>query len=207
MQDHLLPLRRLPRADALAAPLAPANTSVRADRARPLSRRRRAIASPATPPTSGKPFAGGRPIETPFGIIYSPNITPDRDTGIGGWTDERFLSRHARGRRPYGTHLYPAFPYPYFTRMTREDVSAIRAYLDTLEPVRNARKDNQARLALNTGATSCVAGTGSYFDAGHVPGQRAKERGMESRRLSGPGARPLRRLPYCHELRRRRENQ
>jgi mono/diheme cytochrome c family protein len=97
----------------------------------------------------GKPFAGGRPIETPFGVIYSPNLTPDRDTGIGGWSDEQFYRAMHEGIGPSGRQLYPAFPYPYFTRGTHEDVSAIRAYLDTLEPVKSARQPPKFPWPLN----------------------------------------------------------
>ncbi len=80
----------------------------------------------------GRRFAGDRPIETPFGTIYSPNITPDRETGIGAWSDEQFYRAMHEGIRPDGSRLYPAFPYTYFTKMTRDDVLAIRAYLNTL---------------------------------------------------------------------------
>lgn len=97
----------------------------------------------------GKPFAGGRPIETPFGVIYSPNITPDRDTGIGGWSDDQFYRAMHEGVGPSSRQLYPAFPYPYFTKATHEDVSAIRAYLNTLEPVKNARKQPRLTWPLN----------------------------------------------------------
>jgi hypothetical protein len=69
----------------------------------------------------GRPFAGGRRIETPFGVIYSPNITPDRETGIGAWTDDQFYTAMHEGLGPSGRHLYPAFPYPYFTKVTRDD--------------------------------------------------------------------------------------
>jgi mono/diheme cytochrome c family protein len=89
----------------------------------------------------GKPFAGGRPIETPFGIIYSPNITPDRETGIGAWSDEDFYRAMHNGVRRDGKRLYPAFPYPYFTRMTRDDVLAVRAYLKTLPAVKNEPRE------------------------------------------------------------------
>jgi mono/diheme cytochrome c family protein len=88
--------------------------------------------------SGGKPFAGGRPVETPFGTIYSANITPDRETGIGAWTDDEFYNALHSGIAPSGAHLYPAFPYPYFTKATREDVRAIRAYLRTLDPVKSS---------------------------------------------------------------------
>jgi cbb3-type cytochrome c oxidase subunit III len=97
----------------------------------------------------GRPFAGGRPIETPFGVIYSPNLTSDRATGIGAWSDEDFYRAMHFGVGPDGTRLYPAFPYPYFTKMTRDDVLAIRAYLATLPPVKNARPANELTWPLN----------------------------------------------------------
>jgi mono/diheme cytochrome c family protein len=84
-----------------------------------------------------KPFAGGRLIGTPFGGIYSPNLTPDRDTGLGAWSDDDFYRALHEGIAPDGSRYYPAFPYPNFTKITREDVLAIRAYLATLTPVRN----------------------------------------------------------------------
>src|SRR6202008_4509052 len=83
-----------------------------------------------------KPFAGGRRIPTPFGVVYAPNLTPDRETGLGGWRDEDFVRALRLGIAPDGSRYYPAFPYPYFTKLTRDDILAIRAYLATLEPVR-----------------------------------------------------------------------
>jgi mono/diheme cytochrome c family protein len=89
----------------------------------------------------GKPFAGGRPIPTPFGTIYSTNITPDKDTGIGTWSEEQFYRAMHEGIRADGKHLYPAFPYPWYTKLSRADVDSIKAYLDALPPVRQeARK-------------------------------------------------------------------
>ncbi|MCK8787850.1 cytochrome c [Roseomonas sp. NAR14] len=85
----------------------------------------------------GSPLAGGRGIETPFGTIMSANITPDDETGIGRWTADDFYRAMHEGKRPYGTRLYPAFPYTYYTRVTREDSDAIFAFLRSLEPVRN----------------------------------------------------------------------
>lgn len=97
----------------------------------------------------GKAFAGGRPIETPFGVIYSPNITPDRDTGIGAWSDDDFYRAMHEGISADGSRLYPAFPYPYFTRMTRDDVMAVRAYLNTLPAVHSQRPGNELTWPLN----------------------------------------------------------
>ena len=66
-------------------------------------------------PGSGTPFAGGRPVETPFGQVVAPNITPDKETGIGAWTDEEFIRSLLDGVRRDGKALYPAMPYTYFT--------------------------------------------------------------------------------------------
>lgn len=88
--------------------------------------------------SEGAPFAGGLALQTPFGAIMTPNITPDNATGIGHWLADDFARAMHEGRRPDGTHLYPAFPYPYFTKVTRPDLDAIYAYLRTLPPVTNS---------------------------------------------------------------------
>jgi mono/diheme cytochrome c family protein len=92
-----------------------------------------------------KPFAGGKRIDTPFGAIYAPNLTPDRDTGIGGWADADFTRALRYGVAPDGSSYYPAFPYPYFTKMTKDDTLAIRAYLGTLAPVVSRNKPPELR--------------------------------------------------------------
>jgi mono/diheme cytochrome c family protein len=96
-----------------------------------------------------KPFAGGKRIDTPFGGIYSPNLTPDPDTGLGRWSDEDFVRALRYGVAPNGSRYYPAFPYPNFTKLIREDILAIRAYLATLAPVRNAAPPPELRWPLN----------------------------------------------------------
>ena len=96
-----------------------------------------------------KPFAGGKRIDTPFGGIYAPNLTPDRDTGIGAWTDPDFTRALRFGTAPDGSSYYPAFPYQYFTKMTKDDTLAIRAYLGTLAPVTNRNKPPELRWPLN----------------------------------------------------------
>jgi mono/diheme cytochrome c family protein len=98
---------------------------------------------------NGKPFAGGLPIQTPFGVIYTPNITPDRQTGIGAWSDEQFYKAMHEGVSADGRRLYPAFPYPYYTRVNRDDVQAIRDYLNTLQPISNTPPANKLPFPLN----------------------------------------------------------
>src|SRR6202171_3361601 len=102
-----------------------------------------------TMPNAGKPFAGARPIETPFGAITASNITPDVDTGIGAWSDEQFDDAVRKGVRPDGSRLYPAMPYPAYTKMKRDDVLAIRAYLATVEPVHQPVKSNTLPFPFN----------------------------------------------------------
>ncbi len=96
-----------------------------------------------TDPRSHTPFAGGRPIETPFGTVLAANITPDRESGIGRWSEADFDTAVRRGRMPGGGRLYPAMPYPYYTRMSKEDTRAIFAYLQTVPPVHNRVQSNQ----------------------------------------------------------------
>src|ERR1700759_3634204 len=85
----------------------------------------------------GTPYAGGRKIETPFGVLVGSNLTPDKKTGIGSWTDDQFVWAVQEGVGHDGEHLYPAMPYTAFTNVSRDDVLAIRAYLQTLAPVHN----------------------------------------------------------------------
>jgi mono/diheme cytochrome c family protein len=96
-----------------------------------------------------KPFAGGKRLDTPFGAIYSPNLTPDRDTGLGAWSEDEFYRALRYGVRRDGSRYYPAFPYPNFTKMIRDDLLAIRAYLATLTPVPNSPPPPELRWPLN----------------------------------------------------------
>ena len=97
----------------------------------------------------GAPFAGGLALQTPFGTIVAPNITPDRDTGIGNWTDAEFIAALHDGRGHNGIRLYPAMPYPAYTKMTDGDVRDLRAYLATVAPVDNKVIANQLPFPLN----------------------------------------------------------
>ena len=115
----------------------------------------------------GAELAGGYAIKVPFGTIYSTNITPDPDTGIGHWSDEDFLRAVRKGIGRQGQHLFPAFPYTSFTHMTDEDILAIKAYLSTVEPV---RKENRApELTTPFGWRFLLAGwKWRYFKEGQV---------------------------------------
>ena len=97
----------------------------------------------------GQPFAGGLALQTPFGKIVAPNITPDRDTEIGDMTNDEFLASLHDGRGRNGRRLYPAMPYPAYTKMSDDDVLAIRAYLATVAPVSNRVISDQLPFPLN----------------------------------------------------------
>ena len=86
---------------------------------------------------AGALLAGGRELETPFGVFVTPNLTPDRDTGIGSWTDEDFVRAVLAGEGVHGEQLYPVFPYTSYSAMTVEDALAIKAYLFSLPAVKN----------------------------------------------------------------------
>ncbi|MDH3440189.1 MAG: cytochrome c [Gammaproteobacteria bacterium] len=96
------------------------------------------------------PLAGGRAMETPFGTFYSPNITPDAETGIGGWSDDDFVNAFWDGVNPEGEHYFPAFPYTAYTGASREDLLAIKAYLFSLEPVSSESADHDLAWYMDT---------------------------------------------------------
>jgi mono/diheme cytochrome c family protein len=91
----------------------------------------------------GQKLAGGRALATPFGTFYSPNITPDPETGIGRWTDTQFLRALREGVRPDGANYFPVFPYPSFTGITDSDALAIKAYLFSLPAVRQQNRPHE----------------------------------------------------------------
>ena len=101
------------------------------------------IACHTNSPQKGKPFAGGLPMQTPFGVIYSPNITPDKETGIGNWTEEQFITAMHKGISPEGYYYYPAFPYLYFSKVSVDDIKAIKAYLDSIPPIKQKNLRNE----------------------------------------------------------------
>jgi mono/diheme cytochrome c family protein len=116
-------------------------------------------------PHQNRPLAGGRPIETPFGMVIAANITPDRDTGIGSWSDEQFEAALRQGRMPDGRLLYPAMPFAYYTKMSHSEVLAIRAYLNTLQPVHNEVVSDQLHFPFSI-RMSMRIWDGLYFNPG-----------------------------------------
>jgi mono/diheme cytochrome c family protein len=93
----------------------------------------------------GTPYAGGRALATPFGTLYAGNLTPDVETGLGRWTAGQFWRALHHGRSADGRLLYPAFPYPYYTQVTRADADALFAYLGTVPAVHKPNQPHRLR--------------------------------------------------------------
>lgn len=104
----------------------------------------------------GAPYAGGRGIATPFGVVYSTNLTPHAASGLGEWTADHFWRALHHGRAKDGRLLYPAFPYTELTLLTREDSDALYAYLRTLPPVEQPRRAHELRFPYDTQAALAV---------------------------------------------------
>jgi mono/diheme cytochrome c family protein len=125
--------------------------------------------------TGGTPFAGGFVLRTPFGPIVTPNITPDGATGIGRWSKDNFARAMHEGRRPDGAYLYPAFPYPYYTKVTRQDTDAIYDYLRTLAPVSNNVDRRTLPFPFNI-RTAMLGWNELFFSSGYfVPDMKHSE--------------------------------
>jgi mono/diheme cytochrome c family protein len=124
----------------------------------------------------GEPFAGGLAMPTPFGTLYTPNITPDNETGIGKWTADDFYRALHDGRSKDGTLLYPAFPYPSYTKVTRADSDAIYGYLQTVTPVRRKSKAHALKFPYNQ-RNLLIGWRALYFNPGEYkpdPAQSAE---------------------------------
>lgn len=96
-------------------------------------------------PNKGAPLAGGRRLETKFGIFYAPNITPDLETGIGRWTEADFTRAMRHGLDPQGRNYYPSFPYSAYTRLADEDLKALWSYLRAQPPVKQTSREHELR--------------------------------------------------------------
>ncbi len=117
------------------------------DRGEYLARAGDCVACHTTP--NGKAFAGGRPMPTPFGALYVPNITPDDETGIGDWTADDFYRMMHTGVSKDGTLLYPAMPFASYTKVTRADSDAIFAYLMSIAPVKQKNRPHELAFPFN----------------------------------------------------------
>lgn len=128
-------------------PAAPAGASEQVKRGEYLARMGDCVACHTV--RGAKPFSGNYAIPSPFGTMYTPNLTPDKETGLGDWTADDFYRAMHEGKRKDGAFLYPAFPYTSYTKMPREDVDAIYAYLRTLPPIHNPQRKNDMPFPFN----------------------------------------------------------
>lgn len=122
----------------------------------------------------GAPYAGGRGIETPFGVVHTSNLTPDTVTGIGHWSAAEFWRALHNGRSKDGRLLYPAFPYPNYTQVTRADSDALYAYLRSLPPVAQPNRPHALRFPYNTQA-ALAAWRALFFTPGTALQQPASD--------------------------------
>jgi mono/diheme cytochrome c family protein len=116
-----------------------------------------------TSENGGALLAGGRLLKTDFGSFFTPNITPDPETGIGGWSDEDFVRALRRGVSPDGDNYYPTFPYTSYARMTRKDAVDLKAYLDSLPAVRNVVPEHDLPFPWSI-RTSMIGWNLMFFD-------------------------------------------
>ena len=123
----------------------------------------------------GQDYAGGRPIATPFGDIYTSNLTPDDATGLGKWSRDDFWRAIHNGKSRDGSFLYPAFPYPNYTRVSRADADAMFAYLRTLAPVRQQNRQHDLGFPYNQ-RMLLPLWRALYFSPGEYQGRRAELR-------------------------------
>jgi len=139
-------------------------------------------------PNGNGPFGGGRPIQTPFGEVVAPNITPDPDTGIGRWSDAQFDAALRNGKKPDGKRLYPAMPYLYYAKMSHADVLAIRAYLNTLQAIRHNVVSDQLPFPFNI-RSSMAVWDALYFTRGEFKPNASKsgEWNRGAYLVQGPG--------------------
>ena len=143
----------------------------------------------------GKPYAGGTPVPTPFGVVYGPNLTPDPQTGIGAWSADDFWRALHNGKSRDGTLLYPAFPYTEYTRMTRADADALYAFLRTVEPVNQPNRPAEMEFPTTSARCWRSGGRCTSSRARCNPTPVSRRPGTEAAIWSRAG--PLRGLPYA----------
>jgi mono/diheme cytochrome c family protein len=150
---------------------APARQQSAVERGKYLAQAGDCIACHTVP--GAKIFSGNRPMPTPFGTLYAPNITSDRETGIGKWSANDFYTMMHTGRSPKGYLLYPAMPFASYTKVTRADSDAIFAYLRSVPPVRQRSREHDLRFPYNNRAL-LIGWRTLYFKEGEYQPDRAK---------------------------------
>jgi mono/diheme cytochrome c family protein len=145
------------------------------------------------------PLAGGRAMDSPYGTFYSPNITPDNDTGIGLWSDDEFVSAFWEGVSRQGEHYFPAFPYTSYTGASRDDLLAMKAYLFSLQPEQKESKEHDLAWYMST-RLAAGAWKELNFDGGRFEPDMAEDDQWNR------GAYLVRHLGHCGECHTPRSN-
>jgi mono/diheme cytochrome c family protein len=156
---------------AFAQEVHPHTPATQIERGKYLAQAGDCIACHTVPGT--KFFSGNRPMPTPFGTLYSPNITPDSETGIGKWTASDFYKMMHTGRSRDGSLLYPAMPFASYTKITREDSDAIFAYLRSVTPVRQPNRPHELRFPYNN-RSLLIGWRTLYFTEGEYQPDKSK---------------------------------
>jgi mono/diheme cytochrome c family protein len=165
LSRHLLGVAAAAIAMALPALAMAADAPGNAERGAYILRLGGCISCHTDSKNKGAPLAGGVALKSPYGTFYPPNITPDRETGIGGWSTEDFIGAMTEGKPPHGLPFYPAFPYTSYTRMTRQDLIDLKAYLDTVPPVRKETPPHDIRFPYNI-RVAMIPWRWLFFDPG-----------------------------------------
>lgn len=138
------------------------------------------------------PLAGGRALVTDFGTFYSPNITPDPETGIGNWSEQDFLNAFWDGVNPDGDHYFPSFPYTSYTGISRDDARALGAYLLSVEPTSRKNRKHELPLFMSS-RLGAGAWKSRYFNAARFESDPSKSDSWNR------GAYLVRHLGHCGE--------
>lgn len=162
---HILRAAALAALAVLPAPSMAADAPGNAERGAYILRLGGCISCHTDSKKKGAPLAGGVALKSPYGTFYAPNITPDRETGIGGWSTDDFIRAMTEGKPPQGMPYYPAFPYTSYTRMTRQDLIDLKAYLDTVALVRKETPAHEMRFPYNL-RVAMVPWQWLFFDNG-----------------------------------------
>ena len=149
----------------------------------------------------GEPNAGARAFPIPLGTVYSTNLTSDKETGLGSWTDQQIIDAIVKGVRKDGSRSLPVMPYDNYSGMAQEDLKALIAYLRTLKPVKKVTPElkSSAPFARSVGTELWLKVFGTFYECAGAGAQERHRTGP----LSGRTCRHLRRLPHAAKFYRR----
>lgn len=113
--------------------------------------------------SGSRTYAGGRSLETPFGVVFSPNITPDRETGIGGWRFSDFTRALRWGTAPDDSHYLPVFPFPFYNRLADRDIEDLKAFLETVPAISQVNRGGEPSVLSAAWTRAAIAVVAERF--------------------------------------------